>query len=52
MEAAVGMLAFAALIGAQFLAVICVHNERTRDQAEGRHQTIDEARVWNMWLHG
>ncbi len=52
MEAVLGLIAFSAMIGAQFLAVICVHNERARNQANGRRPTFEDGRVWSMWLHG
>jgi hypothetical protein len=52
MELLLGGLAFACLMGAQFFAVVAVHDRRWETTFDGRRDRSNDARVRNIWLFG
>jgi len=47
MHVDLGFIAFAALIAAQFLAVVLVNSGARRDRTTGRPQARKRVRTWN-----
>jgi hypothetical protein len=50
MELLLGGLAFACLMGAQFFAVVAVHDRRWETTCDGGLDRSDDARVRHIWL--
>jgi hypothetical protein len=52
MDIVIGGIAFALMIGAQFLAVVVAHNARCHGEAAGQLETGADSRARNIWQLG